>query len=138
MQISHSTYAKYASSDTSKGTIEERLTNLGFKTGVAEITQTNCIISTNSLKKMGKWCIFNFAMSTSSSKKPSIAITIPVEFRPKEETKIILVQTNTSPMKAAYYRVLTNGKIGNFSSSVEFNPGYGVEEMFLNAWWELE
>lgn len=33
----NATYAQYASEDTSKGTIEERLTSLGFKTGSLEI-----------------------------------------------------------------------------------------------------
>lgn len=37
----NATYAQYASEDTSKGTIEERLTSLGFKTGSLEILTNN-------------------------------------------------------------------------------------------------
>lgn len=41
INATNATYAQYASEDTSKGTIEERLTSLGFKTGSLEILADN-------------------------------------------------------------------------------------------------
>lgn len=129
--------ALYASDDTSKGTIETRLTNLGFKSGAAGITQTNCTISTNSLQKMGKWCIFNFEMSKSQNGNYTIAITIPEGFRPKDTTQIILLEPGSS-LGAQYCRVFANGKITNFNSTTAFKPGYASSYVFHNVWWKLE
>lgn len=116
--------------------IYQRLDDLGFKEGVAEITQTNCTISTNSLKKMGKWCIFNFEMSKRQSENYTIAITIPEDFRPKETTRIVLL-TLDSTMHANFFNVLTNGKVVNITSTTEFTPGYAEQYRTYNAWWEL-
>ncbi len=116
--------------------IYQRLDDLGFKEGVAEITQTNCTISTNSLKKMGKWCIFNFEMSKRQNENYTIAITIPEGFRPKETTQIVLLAPK-STMYANFFKVLTNGKVVNATSATEFTPGYGEQYMTYNAWWEL-
>ena len=116
--------------------IYQRLNDLGFKEGVAEITQTNCTISTNSLKKMGKWCIFNFEMSKRQNENYTIAITIPEDFRPKETTRIVLL-TLDSTMHANFFNVLTNGKVVNITSTTEFTPGYAEQYRTYNAWWEL-
>ena len=130
------TKALYASDDTSKGTIETRLTNLGFKSGVAAITQESCTISGNTLQKMGKWCVFNLTIEKSQNGNYSIAITVPEGFRPKETTQIILLQPG-STNGFQYCRVFANGKITNFNSTTEFKPGYAAKYVFLNAWWEL-
>ena len=73
-------YAKYASDDISKGTIEERLTNMGFKQGVVEIVNKyNSTISVNSLKKQGKLVLFDFKFDGDYIKGK-----IPQEFMPKD------------------------------------------------------
>lgn len=80
VQIVHSTnskYAQYASTDTSKGTIEERLTNLGFKTGtIGELTSNlrvyfDCVLDKNNtyVYKQGNivWGKITFAPSVNKS-----------------------------------------------------------------------
>lgn len=70
--------AQYASEDTSKGTIEERLNKLGFKEGTFTIVSGSAL--TNSIKKQGKLVWANF-MSNNKT-----IIRVPNEFRPKENT----------------------------------------------------
>lgn len=74
--------------DILKGTIEERLTNLGFKEGVAKYTGTTSHIINNSLKKQGKYVIFNF-QATNVPANTDLTIIIPDEFKPKETVRII-------------------------------------------------
>lgn len=69
--------ALYASGDMSKGSIEQRLTKLGFKQG--SISATN--ISNATLKRQGNYVIGNFVVSGSFS------FVLPENFRPKEEVK---------------------------------------------------
>ena len=74
--------------------IETRLTNLGFKEGVASYSGFNVLTppTTNSLKKQGKYVLFNFKIAKTNICKGGtpITITIPEGFRPKTSTPIIV------------------------------------------------
>lgn len=89
-------YATYASTDTSKGTIEERLSNLGFKTGVftvsakgsfGSLNPSDLNITLNSIRKKGKYCIGNFTIEQRTEGKyygsiKTLTLTIPEDFKP--------------------------------------------------------
>lgn len=76
--------ASYASADTSKGTIEQRLNNLGFKRGYASIKGTGGI----TLKRQGNYVI---AQIYSSNVTPGNTIAVISEnFRPKENQSSII------------------------------------------------
>lgn len=80
--------ALYASDDTTKGTIEERLTNLGFKQGVVEDLVATA--STNILKRQGKYVIGELAFDgVSGTYGGNVNLgTLPADFRPKENLTI--------------------------------------------------
>lgn len=62
--------ANYASSDKSKGTIEERLTRLGFKQGAFDVITTDgsaFTVNSNNIKSQGYYCIANIDISFASS-----------------------------------------------------------------------
>lgn len=72
--------------DINKGTVEERLTRLGFKQGVVSydgVPQTD--YSYASIKKQGKYVIF----SANTFNKNVQKITVPQDFKPKAETSFI-------------------------------------------------
>lgn len=87
-KASTATIATYASSDTSKGTIEERLTNLGFKEGVFTVDGTGAIMS-NQIRKQGKYVIANLQMLSASGITIN-SLSVPPEFRPKSDTTIVM------------------------------------------------
>lgn len=134
--------ALYASADKSKGTIEERLINLGFKEGVASIDGATA--TTNTLKKQGKYCIFNLVLegyAIQAQETKTITLTIPVEFRPKEETKINFTYYNnvSSVGTLEKFSEITVGTDGIIVISITGGI-YGNGIMFpkiLNAGWEL-
>lgn len=86
-----STYADYASSDKSKGTIEARLTNLGFSEGSINITASlfgNYTTRINKIQKLGKFVIADFYLTTQVS-DVNISLgnlvnlgNVPEEYRP--------------------------------------------------------
>ena len=78
------TIATYASEDTSKGTIEERLSAMGFKSGVA-VLPNGVTASTNSLTKQGKYVVFNLYAGNNDC----TSIGIPEDFRPTDGTQIV-------------------------------------------------
>lgn len=101
--------AMYASSDTSKGTIEERLTKLGFSEGsftlIGNVSGTTII--TNSIKKQGKYVIANFAATNIDSSK----IYVNSMFAPKENT-IVSASGMDSNLKVITSAIIkTNGSI---------------------------
>ena len=57
--VKKATYAQYASEDTSKGTIEERLTALGFKEGSVALKRTPTTTYRNVIKRQGNLVIFD-------------------------------------------------------------------------------
>ena len=92
--------AQYASDDESKGTIEDRLTRLGFKEG--RITEWSTVVSTeqgvNNIKRQGNYCILNWWIRPADIvtgdiwlNTQSVGIgTIPAEFSPLEEDKEVI------------------------------------------------
>lgn len=62
VNATNSTYAEYASNDTSKGTIEERLTSLGFKQGSITLP-SGCTVIKNVLTRQGNYVIGELLVS---------------------------------------------------------------------------
>ena len=85
-EASHASEADYASSDHSKGTIEQRLTDLGFKQGSLSITgsgYSSLSISANSLTKQGQMVnTYVGATITGSTSTYNLTISVPNDFRP--------------------------------------------------------
>lgn len=81
----NSTYASYASTDTSKGTIEERLTSLGFKEGTLTVPVDAENVSLNYIRKQGNIVTIWFALKGDKDAYPggSITCTIPSAFVPQ-------------------------------------------------------
>ena len=128
-------YSLYASTDTSKGTIEERLSNLGFSEGVATYSfyasATNGSVTSNSLKKQGKYVLFNFEGTKISS------IEIPEKFRPKEETIVSIYGidgVNLDELVRA--KIKTDGTI-KFISKVYGEVIRANSIGLLNVGWEI-
>lgn len=57
----NATVAQYASADTSKGTIEQRLANLGFKSG--NFAVPNCKVTENTITRQGNYVIGKLTFS---------------------------------------------------------------------------
>lgn len=96
--------------DISKGTVEERLTRLGFKQGElvidTSILDNKTSIAINTLKRQGNYVIGDFTISTSSTgvidniyqlssttEQQVKCINIPKEFRPAKDTAISVYTT---------------------------------------------
>lgn len=80
----------YISQDTI-AEIHSRLDALGFKTGIADLESPDgSVISTsrNSLLKQGKQIVFKF--STEYSVMPQFYIRIPEDFRPGEDSEVLV------------------------------------------------
>ena len=84
-------YALYASSDTSKGTIEERLTNLGFREG-----SVLDFISGTTLKAEGKYAILQIPKITGAQ---NITGTLSFNSKQKITANIYGVASNNSGLK---------------------------------------
>lgn len=120
-----------------------RLDDLGFKRGVASLSGIDA--TTNTLKKQGKYCIFNLVIAGFSFTKGSDAtftITIPEGFRPKEKTKITATYQaynsllGTVPTYSTY-ELDTNGVMSfKFSTSEPTTINY-YYFTFLNVGWEI-
>ena len=122
----NSLYCQYASEDTSKGTIEERLTNLGFKQGVAEITGVTVTTLSNSLKKQGKYVIFNFSIFSLLAGQ-TLTIIIPNEFKPKENFTVFAGYNNSA------VKVLMMDGVITFTPDID---GFGFD--IVNIGWECD
>ena len=86
--------------------IESRLSNLGFRQGSCSgsyISSTQI----NSLKKQGKYVIFNFAAYAANG-APSMTLYIPSEFRPKSSINFVAL-VNGNAVTATLY---TSGSVG--------------------------
>lgn len=76
--------ALYASEDKTKGTIEERLTNLGFKEGNITDSSSNVVIK---LKRQGNYVLAEFVKKIKVSAFNGLAI--PNNFIPKKDTGLL-------------------------------------------------
>ena len=74
-------YAQYASTDRAKGTIEERLTNLGFKSGSATIKSGSA--SPNNLYRQGNYVYGRIGITGATLALNATWFTLPENFRPK-------------------------------------------------------
>lgn len=70
---------KYASADISKGTIEERLTALGFKEGVVDLSY----LPNYTLTRQGNYVIGQLHFLAPQGGLPTELCTLPINFRPK-------------------------------------------------------
>lgn len=116
--------------DNSKGTVEERLTRLGFKSG--SVTISSVTATQNELKRQGNYVLGNLSFSLSSAK--SVSGTFPQYFRPKTQTicygenwRIITggVEYNVAKMTIETSGVFTI-KISNGKGEYQSNVGAGT------------
>ena len=131
-----STYADYASSDKSKGTIEERLTNLGFNEGSISFVD-GITATTNKLTRQGNYVLGSFYIKVNLLKLFNISDwdgrfisgkyigDVPENFRPAgTDTKMFaLWVTNPWPFKLSD-NTSSSGSIG-ITCSLKINS-YGV------------
>lgn len=134
--------ATYAGSDHTKGTIEERLTSLGFKEGSFTISDASIkTTKTNVIKKQGKRCIANVDIVI-TPQEGDVVLHIPEGFRPSTEQYMVIVlydeQLETSGPSLLFpeqvlMTITTDGRI--------VLPSTGVTRDFVckifNAGWEL-
>ena len=126
--------ARYASSDKSKGTIEERLTKLGFSEGsftlIGNVSGTTII--TNSIKKQGKYVIANLGIGPINSGQ----IYIPSQFQPKEDTTVSAdgIDSNLKVISSAVIK--TNGNI-EFKGSNSNTITSAISFVMQNVGWEI-
>lgn len=121
--------------------IYQRLDDLGFKEGAATYTksgsgtaasvESDITVQTNSLQKMGKWCIFNFKVHMKGSRgvTRNIDITVPNDFRPKTDTIIKLGGADTT--------IKSTGAIDTITWKASDNGADETDFVYYNAWWEL-
>lgn len=104
--------AQYASQDTSKGTIESRLTRLGFKSG-----STSIPYGTAYLKRQGNYVILNLLISYSRIWETSSPLytggtlcTLPEAFRPSQafSTDIGGEAVQSSKLERCWYKATLN------------------------------
>lgn len=135
--------------DIKKGTIEERLTNLGFKQGSFIITNLSFVkpaeagtalmtINKNSITRQGNYCIGNYSVSLDTIKNPNYEglgysfdlnyeIQVPAEFRPLKTIRLPLVlQEEASDFLKGYY-VLEIRTDGTCSFLISENGASGLQ-----------
>lgn len=161
-QAQNATYATYASTDTSKGTIEERLTALGFKQGSVAMEdvyiqltteppvekQTSPNMTQNLITKQGTYVIVNLQFESNASKgaqafilppnQTSLLIgTIPQEFCPIQNlSENISVATTTLGINFTSNLNINTPAILNVNTNgeiqIEFLQTYGSYLYFAN------
>ena len=115
--------------DSEINSIKTRLNDLGFNSGSADCSGFRVSPTTNSLRKQGKFCIFNFEGTSIQSNQ---TITIPPGFKPKAATTVI-VGVGSYSANLTYKRITmgTDGIIKPGAGSM----GEGVH--IVNAGWEI-
>lgn len=141
----NATYAQYASDDTSKGTIEERLTSLGFRQGSFISADSSTYLlgaETNIIKKQGKYVIatlvnpYVYTESDPSSSFPASfeAVLIPEGFRPKSVTYVSCFGQQLMALDT----YCTDCKI-NTDGTIETVGGTGfVLRTMVSVGWEID
>lgn len=129
--IKNATEATYASSDHTKGTIEERLTNLGFKQGsLVPIMFSSA--TTNTIKRQGNYCVLEFETSESISiTNPFTALNIarfPPNFKP-----VVNASTSglTSRLRGSCNIVNTSPAIGGKAVDISFTEDAESGNVYL-------
>lgn len=116
--------AQYASSDTSKGTIEERLTNLGFKSGTITVSFANGVsisAENNTIYRQGNYVILpklKIYSTDTTMQIPveEVVLTLPEEFRPPKTVQgvaRIITQPNYENEYGSYctFEIKTTGEL---------------------------
>ena len=107
--------------DNSKGTVEERLTRLGFKSG--SVTISGVTATQNELKRQGNYVLGNLSFQATSP--TSVSGTFPQYFRPKTQTICYGENMRVISGGAAYYiakmTIETSGKF-----TIKINDGKGT------------
>lgn len=126
----YSTYCQYASEDTSKGTIEERLSKMGFSQGTFTYTGGSAI--ENIIKKQGSYVIASFDVRNGSS---SGVLSVSQQFRPKVKTRILAQSINQYAVVGSGYIYLNVD--GIFYSDEACTTKYQWGNFwFTNVGWE--
>ena len=146
------TYAIYAGPDQTKGTIEERLSAMGFKEGTATLSSSlGGTVATNILKRQGKCVIGAIAYSGGSFAFSSLGYDVagksvdignlPEGFRPAAAVRLYIrvVHTLTAPFAGGQITdwpcvIKTDGKVQlecdnsmNFATVTGMNINFGFE-----------
>ena len=128
--VNKATIALYASEDKTKGTIEERLTKLGFKEGTFAMTGGSAATE-NIIRKQGKYVIASLSVVQGNTG----VISVSQEFRPKQKTKVLAQSFNE-------YMVLGSGILYLNVDGILYNDEacttkYEWTSLFItNAGWE--
>lgn len=130
--------AEYASEDKTKGTIEQRLTALGFREGVVESLVATA--SENFLHRQGNYVIGKLVIDTSATAETlnvsagTVIGVIPEEFRPKETENIRIKCSNyinVNEIKNYYYIELRLDI--NTDGTITVNQAYGNRFYIYNS-----
>lgn len=127
--------AEYASADTAKGTIEQRLTSLGFRQGSVSLASGTATV--NIVKRTGNYVIGNVVGKTLAFAPPAILLTLPSYFRPKTQYSFWAgVQSWVGPDMSSNdlieVTIRTNGQV-YLSGTI---TGYFITEYNLNFGFE--
>lgn len=125
------TIAEYASADTTKGTIEERLTRLGFKEG--SVTLSSGTATTNKVSRQGNYVIGN--VSASGTISLGTIFTLGEDYKPKNaisfDVGVISTGQGLTFFNAVTATINTDGKVelsgeisGYYIASYNINFGF--------------
>ena len=136
--------ANYASNDESKGTIEERLTKLGFKSGVITFagesygSETYTNTENNGIYRQGNYVFCRIKIQDKKIKlREDMFGTIPELFRPKKET-FFTVAAHTPEMAGLLCKIGENGVITQilpFGNTNEWVT-YGLNNTYIEFGYE--
>lgn len=109
--------AEYASTDKTKGTIEERLSSLGFKQGSVALSN-GVTASTNTVKKQGKIVQIDLVLTKSVSGGKVIG-TVPADFCPPADVSLIAscignIDFSTSYRLARDVKISATGEVSAY------------------------
>lgn len=132
----NSNFATYASADTTKGTIEERLTRLGFKQGTLSLEDDVPTPTTNYIYRQGNYVYGELEWATPyevGALTETAFATIPDDFKPKISGTIFSAEIGTQSVKIYslinHLRITAKGtststriKIKHITFGYEANP----------------
>lgn len=106
--------ADYASSDTSKGTIEDRLMKLGFKEGSVTISKTARGVTHNYWKRQGNYVFGKVyaTFDTVACNSGSSIFTLPENALPKEAVEFVAYAQLTTSDTTQYAKLPVTATIG--------------------------
>lgn len=135
---------KDGSNSTTLANLLSRLDQLGFKEGNWSSTGESLVASRSFIKKQGKYVIAtadfgSFSINASTTK--TITLQTPNDFKPKENTKMMLIYTwANSQLNMDIYEELTLDTNGSTSFEIVNRTGINTTIYnckILNTGWEL-